>query len=346
MKRSPYSPDNYLAALAAHSTGRPFEGVTTREQAEKAAVDIKARVAAVIGARDLPLLYDAPRVTEEWKRTREGCDITRLSVALGDDLNMLAYLVAPHTAPSSPAPAVVAVCGHGYGVRQILRQDKRGGTRIMNFLDNYQKNFALELAKRGATVLAFEPVAFGEARLQKDLKKPFYISSCGTVSHHALLYGISTAALRVRQAIAAADILLSLPSTDPERLGVMGISGGGLVALYAALSDDRFRRVAVSGYINTYATGILARWHCPDNYIPALATAGDTGDFAAALAPRVLVMESGVRDRLFTVDGSRAAAERIKSVYALFGAENNFYLDIFEGKHRISGEISFGVLTQ
>ena len=240
----------------------------------------------------------------------------------------------------------MAVCGHGYGVRQILRQDKRGGTRIMNFLDNYQKNFALELAKRGATVLAFEPVAFGEARLQKDLKKPFYISSCDTVSHHALLYGISTAALRVRQAIAAADILLSLPSTDPERLGVMGISGGGLVALYAALSDDRFRRVAVSGYINTYATGILARWHCPDNYIPALATAGDTGDFAAALAPRVLVMESGVRDRLFTVDGSRAAAERIKSVYALFGAENNFYLDIFEGKHRISGEISFGVLTQ
>lgn len=346
MKKSPFSPDKYFAALAARATGAPFDGVTTREQAEKACDGVRARVADTIGARRVPFLYDAPRVTEEWKRTREGCAVTRLSVALGDDLNMLAYLVTPEKAPVSPAPAVVAVCGHGYGVRQILRQDKRGGTRVINFLDNYQKNFALELAKRGATVLAFEPVAFGEARLQKDLRKPFYVSSCDTVSHHALLYGISTAALRVRQAIAAADILLSLPSTDPERLGIMGISGGGLVALYAALSDDRFRRVAVSGYINTYSTGILARWHCPDNYVPALAAAGETGDFAAALAPRVLVMEAGTRDRLFTVDGSLSAAEQIKRIYGLLGAEQNFYLDVFDGKHQISGKKSFDVLTK
>lgn len=346
MKKSPFSPDGYFAALAEKATGRPFEGVATREQAERACAETRKRLADVFRIDSIPLLSPSPDVKKEWSRQREGCTVTRLSVTLGDNLAMLAYLVEPQRRDSSPAPAVVAVCGHGYGVRQIIRQNKRGGTRYVNFLDNYQKNFALQLAKRGATVLAFEPVAFGEARLSKDLRKPFYVSSCATVSHHALLYGITTAALRVRQAVAAADILLSLPSTDPARLGIMGISGGGLVALYAALLDDRFRRVAVSGYINTYKTGILARWHCPDNYVPSLALAGDTGDFAAALAPRTLVMESGKRDRLFTVDGSLAAVGRIKSVYSLLDAENAFYLDIFDGKHSVSGRLSFEVLTK
>ncbi len=271
--------------------------------------------------------------------------LKKCSVTVCKNLDMLFYVLTPKNI-KKPAPGVVALCGHGYGVRQILNISKRGGKKKFNYIDNYQKNFAVELAKRGCVVVAPELFGFGEARLRKDLQKPFYISSCDELSHHLLPHGLTVASMRVYQALVCADILCGFDNVNKEKLSCMGISGGGLTALYASVIDERFSKTVISGYINTFKGSILSRWHCPDNYIPGILGIGEIYDFASALAPRELLIESGKKDKLFPIESSIKAHENIKRVYSLAEAENKLHIDIFNGKHSVSGRKSFEFLSK
>ncbi len=292
-------------------------------------------------AREIFALHKIPFKSEELSPTvlktekRKTYVIKTISVRICKNWNMLCYMLIPE---KSNGTGVVAVPGHGYGVRQIIRQSKNGRYRRINFIDNYQKNFAEELALRGNTVIAFEPVAFGKARLKKDSKKPFYISSCETVSMHSLMYGFTTASLRIYQAQKCIDIL---EKEGLKHFGIMGISGGGLVALYTSLLDNRIEKTVISGYVNTFGSSVLSMWHCPDNYIPGILEAGDMYDFASALAPRKLLLECGKKDKLFPIEASQKAVEKISKVYESLGAKENFTVDIHNGKHQVSGRLAF-----
>jgi pimeloyl-ACP methyl ester carboxylesterase len=126
----------------------------------------------------------------------------------------------------------------------------------------------------------------------------------------------------------------------------MGISGGGLAALYASVCEPAFARTVVSGYACTFRESILSRWHCPDNYIPGILRIGEIGDFAAAVAPRPLLIESGAKDPLFPIAGAREAHERARRVYELMGAAHALTVDVFHGRHRVSGAASFTFLSE
>lgn len=334
MKNTDFSPDRYFRELY-ENRPFPFENKGA-DEIKITAQYIKEKAKDAFGLENIPEKLEklSPAVLHCEKR--KGYEIKTLSVEICRNLNMLCYVLTPERKNGT---GVVAVCGHGYGVRHIIRQAKNGKYRKIDFFDKYQKNFAEALALQGSTVIAFEPVAFGKARLKKDMKKPFYISSCETVSMHSLMYGFTTAALRIYQAQCCIDLLCEEGLSD---IGIMGISGGGLVALYTALIDERIEKTVVSGYVNTFGTSVLARWHCTDNYVPGLLGIGDMYDFAAALAPRPLLLECGKRDKLFPLEGSEEAIKRISAVYEGLGAKENFTADVHEGKHEISGRLSLG----
>ena len=56
---------------------------------------------------------------------------------------------------------------------------------------------------------------------------------------------------RIEDIHRAADILLQYPGVDPERVGVLGICGGGGYTLAAAQTDKRFRAIATLSMFNT-----------------------------------------------------------------------------------------------
>ena len=87
-------------------------------------------------------------------------------------------------------------------------------------------------------------------------------------------------------------------------------------------------------------------WHCPDNYIPGILEIGEIYDFAASLAPRKLLIESGTKDKIFPIEASKKAHEEIKKVYSLAGAADKLQIDFFEGKHQVSGKKSFDFLAE
>lgn len=332
MKKDDFSPDLYFRELY-KNVPRPFEKAGEGD-VEGICRNIRNEAKRLFSEENIP-----DRCNVSYKvlcsEKRSNYTVKTISAEICTNLNMLCYLLVPD---KMTGMGVVAVPGHGYGVRQIIRQGKNGKYRAVNFIDNYQKNFALELALRGNTVIAFEPVGFGRARLIKDSKKPFYISSCETLSMHSLMYGFSVASLRIYQAKKCVDIL---EGEGLSRFGIMGISGGGLVSLYTSLVDERIERTVVSGYINSFRDSVFSMWHCPDNYMPGLINTGDMSDFAAALAPKRLLMECGERDKLFPFSASEKAIEKIRTVYKLSGAEDKFVCDMHKGKHEVSGRLSF-----
>ncbi|MCL2509006.1 MAG: hypothetical protein FWF05_07515 [Oscillospiraceae bacterium] len=336
-KNVDFAPNDYLSSLRQYSYASPFAYAHTAEDALKAGAGVRQALRELLAVDTLYGRCEELCPVALNTAHRQGYTETRLSVEICRGWHMLVYLLTPET-PSGYG--VAALCGHGYGARQILRLDKRGRYRPVNFLDNYQKNFAVELAQRGCTVAVPELIAFGEARFRGDQRKPFYASSCYAVTSALHLCGTSTAALRVFQAVRCLDLLESQSGVDPARLGCMGISGGGLVSLFTACADERVSRAVVSGYVNTLQDSVLAMWHCADNYIHGLLSVGEPYDLAAAIAPRRLCIESGRRDKLFPIAGAEKAHAEIWRVYSLAGVSGNLVIDVFDGKHKISGRKS------
>ena len=346
MKNSSFTPDAFMDELYSRLYMSPFADVHTADDVLSAGRKIREQLASALQNPLLQSLSETSKPEPVCAPLDVGTyTVQKYAVQMLPHLTVAVYLLTPSDI-SEKAPCVTALCGHGYGVRQIIGLTAKDRIKRLPFLDDYQRHFAVTLAKRGCIVAAPEMIAFGQARLKKDLHKPFYISSCEEISHHLLPYGLSTAAVRVFQALVCAKMLREHPNADLQKQGIMGISGGGLAALYASVLDTQIERTVISGYINTFKDSILSRWHCPDNYIPGILQIGEIYDFACAIAPRRLLIESGEKDALFPIDAAGKAHKEIARVYNLAGAADNLKLDVFNGKHRVNGKYAFDFLCQ
>lgn len=263
--------------------------------------------------------------------TRERVEITTY-----EGKRMPLYLLIPEHSLSSPAPAVLAIHGHGYGSREIVGLNPDGTERNGN--PGLHKDFAVSLVRQGFVVAAPELLGFGDRRLKEnregdDPKQ----NSCFRLSSALLLAGQTMAGYRVYETIRALDYLLTRQEVLGGRIGIMGISGGGLVAGYAAALDERIACAVVSGYANTFAASILSRSHCLDNYIPGILLEAEMPDLLGLIAPRGLFLESGDSDHLFRPAAAREALERLKLIYAGAGREDQVEADFFAGGHEIHG---------
>lgn len=343
--KQPFLIDSYMHNLFAQVYKDPFAEIHGKDEIKTVCKNLQTKLQGIFALDAIPGKMENPDIICLQETDRGDYIQKKMAITFCENLTMPVYLLLPKKTKEK-MPCTVALCGHGYGVRQIVAVQKNGKPRTLPFFDDYQKHFAVELVRRGCIVAAPELFGFGEMKLKKDMKIPFYSSSCKTVSSHLLPFGITTASIRILQALVCADLLLQCPQADPDRLGIMGISGGGLTALYAAVLDERFQRICISGYINSFRTSILQVWHCPDNYFPGILQSGDIADFACCLAPRKLITESGENDPLFPIEGSRTAIEKIRRIYSLLDAENQYTADIFKGKHRVSGTYSFQMLSE
>lgn len=346
MKKNLYSPDDFMSGLYDKLKADPYKNVASSDDAVKVSNEIKEKAKEIFDIEKIFSSNKSIKLTEtEISLHYPDYTLKKYNLKICDSLTFPVFLLIPEKL-SEKAKGVVALCGHGYGVRQILNISKKGRKKHFRYFDNYQKNFAIELVRRGNVVIAPELFGFGEARLSHDLWKPFYISSCDELSHHLLPYGLTTASVRIAQALMCAKVLREMDCVDESKVSLMGISGGGLTALYASVLDNSIYKTVICGYINTFKDSILSLWHCPDNYIPRILEVGEIYDFASALAPKELFIESGAKDKLFPVAASEFAHEKIKKIYALIGAENKLHIDVFNGKHSVCGKKSFDWLSE
>jgi dienelactone hydrolase len=264
----------------------------------------------------------------------------RIQIETYPRLHMPVYLLIPKE-HNRRKGAVIACHGHGYGSKDIVGLNADGSNKAGD--PGYQKNFAVELVERGFLTVAPELFGFGDRKLSEDTKE---MNSCKRLSTFLLAVGQSMAGYRVFETLRCVDYLLTREDVDTDRIGCMGISGGGLVCSFAAAIDDRISAAVVSGFANTFESSILAMHHCVDNYVPGLSRVAEMPDLLALIAPKPLLIEGGTRDRIFPVDATRAAYEKLQRVYHLLGVEERLVLDLFEGDHEISGKLAYDWLER
>ena len=292
----------------------------------------RAAIGAAIGVVDEP--WDGAELVELETTREEGYRRTAVEFPSHEGWRGRGWLLTPDSlnrpAPA-PAPAVVCLPGHG-----------KGADAIVGVVDEpYQANFALQCVREGWVTLAVEQVSFGANRSARETEAD---SSCLIDSMAALLLGETITGWRVRDAMAARRALSTLDFVDRDRIGIVGISGGGLTALWTSALDEAFITTGVSGYFCLMSSSILNVRHCPDNYVPGFARLMDIPDLAGLVAPRWLAVENGRRDPLFAAEGFLKACELATEIYS--DDPKRFAFDLFEGEHLFKGEVIFSLFRE
>ncbi|HUW20581.1 MAG TPA: alpha/beta hydrolase family protein [Sedimentisphaerales bacterium] len=306
---------------------------------------VRSALNKVLGFQDEAKVDPQPRLLE---KVNKG-DYTREKVLIRTTAytEMPVYILLPKGAPR-PVPVVIALHGHGYGVKDIVGIRKDGSER--DEPEGYQKDFAVALCRRGFAVAAPEISCFGERQTDFSyLNKELGQGAPKTCAHTAALashLGGSALGLRVLDTKRLVDYLYSREQMDVSRLGMMGISGGGMLTFFATALDKRVKACVISGYFCTFRDSIFAMGHCSCNYVPGLSRFGDMSDIVGLIAPRPMLVEAGSLDPIFPIESVKASVRRAKEVYKVFGAESQTETDYFEGKHQISGRRAYDFLME
>ena len=212
-------------------------------------------------------------------------------------LYVTANFYLPHECPT-PLPCILYLNGHW----PSLDGAKTG------FQDRY-----LWYPANGFALLVIDPLGFGEI--------PGIHPGMNRLNWwHWLSLGYTPAGVEVWNGMRALDWLESRPEVDASRIGVTGISGGGVMTQYLAALDDRVAVAAPS--CSTYtlgnqATQNLIPQQCDCTFYPNVFGV-DFPEVLALIAPRPLLILGGRKDPIFPPAGFRAAYQRVKPVYDLF----------------------------
>ncbi len=178
--------------------------------------------------------------------------------------------------------------------------------------------YAIELAQRGYVTLAPDYPSFGEYPYD-------FPASDGYIS------GTMKAIVDNMRAV---DLLQSLASVDPDRIGCTGHSLGGHNTMFTAAFDPRLKAmVSNCGFtrFHKYYGGKLKGW-TSKRYMPLIndryendpdRVPFDFPEIIACFAPRPFLASAPVRDGNFEVSGVKDSIQAARPIYRLYDAEDN-----------------------
>src|SRR6185312_5235928 len=304
---------------------------TTRAEAEQWQRQLRAKLTELLGG--FPERTPLTAQTLD-KRELNGYTREKIFFESRPGNGVILYLLLPPNAPA-PHPTVICVPGHGRGVDDIVGIDENGKDRTGK--PGYQHDFAIQAVEHGLAAVAIEPMAFGHRRDPITIAKGPSAAACQPAAGSALLMGQTMIGWRVWDIMRAIDWIETRPELDSQRVGCMGISGGGTCTQFSSALDTRIKAAFVSGYLNTFRDSIMSVSHCIDNYVPGILNWAENYDVAGLIAPRPFFSEGGTRDPIFPVAATRESFMRVKKVYEAFDASDLAQQEIFDGVHEFHG---------
>lgn len=244
-----------------------------------------------------------------------------------------AYLVRPAASPVK-RPAVICLHGTG-GSRESMTtlRFERGPWTSHGASNSHIRlvGWARELARRGHVVLALTQRGL-DRRLPDTAAQNKELLVRGRNIMGAIVY-------EIRQAV---TYLESHPSVLADRIGVAGLSFGGITGFYTWLVDSRLAAVvSICGGVGSVETllAIGSRdYHGIYWWVPDMLTWGDQGDFAAAQAPRPLMVWAPLDDIGMPKEGVERFLQVVQPAYRQAGAEDRLVVHRPPGEHTFSFE--------
>lgn len=229
--------------------------------------------------------------------TRPAYRIEKLVLESLPGLYVTANFYLPHNCTSS-LPCVVYLNGHWASL---------DGAKV-GFQDRY-----LWYPANGFALLVIDPIGFGEI-------PSVHPGTNRLGMWHWLSLGYTPAGVEVWNAMRAIDWLATRSEVDMSRIGVTGISGGGVMTQYLAALEERVA-VAVAS-CSTYTIGNqvvkgLIPQQCDCTFYPNVYRM-DFSEILALIAPRPFLILGGCKDPIFPPAGFREAFRQAKRVYDLY----------------------------
>jgi dienelactone hydrolase len=207
----------------------------------------------------------------------------------------------------APVPAVLNSNGH-----------HAGGVAM-----DYKQARCINLAKRGMLALSFEFLGMGETASLAAHNQQLLLDLLGQCGAGVFLVVMKR----------ALDLLLDHPATDPERVAMTGLSGGGWQTVLLSALDERVRvMVPVAGHMPAWARRDPGDVGDAEQLPADLCTVADYDTLSALLAPRpTLFIFNRYDDCCFQPHKSVAGTYRpARAAFTLLGAADDCALHVCE----------------
>lgn len=306
-----------------------------------------------------------PRAQIIHRTERDGYVEEYLTFETTPDLRVPGYVLLPAGA-TRPAPGIVVLHSHDgiylWGKEKIVAADSEHPWLTAFKAQRYGgKSIAVELAKQGYAVAAIDAFYWGERRMLLDddpaawRERPLTMTEKeiqafnarasqneSLVARSLFTAGVTWPGVLLWDDIRTLDYLASRPEVDPDRLGCVGLSVGGYRSLLLAALDPRIKAAVDVGWMTSFASQI--KRHVINTvglsfHINGLYRYLDLPDLAALVAPRALLAINGSRDRLFALDGVKAAFDKIGRLYDKAGVPDRQRCRLYDAPHEFNLEM-------
>jgi dienelactone hydrolase len=309
-----------LFSLPVPATTNPRQPFKNRKQA----------MTAFAGLLKIPL--EPPRVSVTVKSTQQedGLVIEDISWKALDEDEPFAYVIRPTNATK---PLAAIVCLHGSsGSRESEVAQTFGMGDWIRYGDKVPQQrllgWARELSRRGFLTLTLT---------QRGLDRR--LPDTNDQAKDLLVRGRTLMGAIVQEIRQSVTYLQSRPDVDRSKIGMTGMSFGGITTFYTWLVDDRIAAAAPIcggvGSVDTFLKMGRRSYHGFYWWVPDMLTLGDQGDFAAALAPRPLMLWAPTEDIGMPKEGVQHFVETARPAYEKSPAPKALVV------HRPPGEHSF-----
>lgn len=269
-------------------------------QAEAAPRDRRAAFEAVLGAmpcRSKPEVAVIETVAIEGGTRRKISWVAERGDArlkTPDDV-VRAYLFTPTGAERRRTSAILAI--HQDGPQSHIGKSEPAG-----LAGDPEQFYGLEMFRRGHVVLCPDRPEHAERRRvdPNDLTSIDPDRDDRLADHRAgqmIVTGRTLLGKEVHDLMSATDVLASLPGVDPDRIGSIGHSAGGVMGMFHMFMDPRIRAgvssCGVFGFADFYAEDAPKR-RIARVAPPGLLDLGDSGDYLALIAPRPVMLTRGL----------------------------------------------------
>lgn len=240
------------------------------------------------------------------------------------DVRVRFWLLRPKT--EGPLPLAITPHGHENGNTYVgIWHDARTREQI----EKEDQDVAVQAAERG-----FLTVAPATRGMRGNPDSYRIADDCRFHNWQVIVAGRTMLGERVWDLMRILDWALALREVDPDRVLMVGNSGGGMATLHTAACDERVKVAVPCCAYNNYISPRGGLRHCPCNAVPGMLEFGEYWDVAGLIAPRFLLTVNGREDPLHPVCEVDQAVSRLKSIYQTAGVPDHYEHRYGVGGHR------------